>query len=128
MPRMMKLSAAVVAATLIALAAVNGAAQTRTPPGTQAWRTANWHMAIMLVMSTIVAVNILLRLSFWSANTRYPDNPILITSLIIGALVAFGSIYGGSMVYDYAFNVEGDFDHAYEKSEHDRIPGRSEPS
>jgi uncharacterized membrane protein len=98
-----------------------------TPPGTQAWRTANWHMAIMLTMSILVAANILLRLSFWSANTRYPDNPILVLSLIIGALVTFGSIYGGSMVYDYAFNVEGDIDHAYTESEVDKIPGKTDP-
>ena len=98
------------------------------PSGTQAWRTANWHMAIMLVMSLIVAMNIFLRLSFWGANVRFPDLPILVMSLLIGGLVSLGSLYGGTMVYEYAFNVEGDFDHAYEKSEHDRMPGHSEPS
>ena len=98
-----------------------------TPPGTQAWRTANWHMAVMLTMSVLVAVNVFLRLSFWSANVRFPDLPILITSVLIGSMVAYGSIYGGTMVYEYAFNVEGDFDHAYEKSEHDKIPGRADP-
>ena len=96
------------------------------PSGTQAWRTANWHMAIMLVMSVIVAMNIFLRLSFWGANVRFPDVPILVMSLLIGGLVSFGSLYGGAMVYEYAFNVEGDFDHAYEKSEVDRMPGQSD--
>lgn len=99
-----------------------------TPRDTQAWRTANWHMAIMLGMSLLVAVNIFLRLSFWSANVRFPDLPILITSVLIGGLVAFGSMYGGTMVYEYAFNVEGDFDHAYEKSEQDKIPGQAPPA
>ena len=98
-----------------------------TPPGTQAWRTANTHMAIMLTMSVIVAFNIFLRLSFWSANVRFPDLPILISSVLVGLLVSWGSLYGGSMVYEYGFNVEMDFDHAYEKSETDHVPGRPEP-
>src|SRR5687767_2166636 len=62
-----------------------------TPPGTQAWRTANVHMAIMLTMSAIVAFNIFLRLSFWSANVRFPDLPILISSVLVGLLVSWGS-------------------------------------
>jgi len=44
---------------------------------------------------------------------------------LIGLLVIFGSIYGGAMVYEFAFNVEQDFDHAYTESPEDHWPGRS---
>lgn len=94
------------------------------PPGTQAWRTANWHMGIMLFTSMIVAADIFLRLAFWGADARFVDTTILSLSVIAGLLVAFGSIYGGAMIYEYAFNVEQDFDHAYERSEVDRVPGQ----
>jgi uncharacterized membrane protein len=91
-----------------------------TPKHTQAWRTANWHMAVMLTVTAIVIVDILLRLANWDAG--YAEPVVLIVSLIAGGLVAFGALYGGQMVYDFAFNVEGDFDHAYEESEADRVP------
>jgi uncharacterized membrane protein len=85
-----------------------------TPRRTQAWRTANWHMAVMLTTSILVAADILLRLAYWQTGIQQgADLPIMILSLLCGGLVAYGSIYGGTMVYEYAFNVEGDFDHAY---------------
>jgi uncharacterized membrane protein len=92
-----------------------------TPKHTQAWRTANWHMAVMLTVTAIVIVDILVRLANWDAG--YAEPAVLILSLLAGGLVAFGALYGGQMVYDFAFNVEGDFDHAYEESETDRVPG-----
>jgi uncharacterized membrane protein len=95
-----------------------------TPNHTQAWRTANWHMAVMLTVTAIVIVDILLRLSNWDAG--YAELSVLILSLVAGGLVSFGALYGGQMVYDYAFNVEQDFDHAYEESETDRVPGAAE--
>jgi uncharacterized membrane protein len=91
-----------------------------TPKHTQAWRTANWHMAVMLTVTAIVIVDILVRLANWDAG--YAEPAVLILSLLAGGLVAFGALYGGQMVYDFAFNVEGDFDHAYEESESDRVP------
>lgn len=95
-----------------------------TPPHTQAWRTANWHMAIMLFMSILVAINIVARLGLWGVEARFADGLVLGLSLVIGVLTAFGSMYGGAMVYEYGFNVESDFDHAYEESERDLIPGQ----
>ena len=93
-----------------------------TPRHTQAWRTANWHMAVMLTMSILVAFDILARLAGWEGGTS--DLVVTILSVVIGILVVFGAAYGGSMVYDYAFNVESDFDHAYAKSDRDRLPGQ----
>jgi hypothetical protein len=40
------------------------------------------------------------------------------------ALVAFGATYGGSLVYDYGFNVETSGDHpAWHESDKDVSPG-----
>ena len=99
-----------------------------TPRRTQAWRTANFHMAVMLTMSILVAVDILLRLAYWETGiVQGADLPITILSLIIGALVTFGAGYGGTLVYEYAFNVEGDFDHAYIESDRDKEIGEEAP-
>ena len=95
-----------------------------TPRHTQAWRTANWHMAVMLTMSIIVAFNILARLASWDGG--YADTMVTVLSVVIALTVILGAAYGGSMVYDYAFNVESDIDHAYTKSERDRLPGQKD--
>lgn len=92
-----------------------------TPRGTQVWRTANFHMAVMLTMSMIVAADILMRLAIWDGG--YTDLTVLILSLVIALLVTLGAAYGGTMVYDYAFNVEMEpMEHAYSPSEVDRLP------
>ena len=93
-----------------------------TPKHSQAWRTANWHMAVMLTMSIVVAFNILARLASWDGG--YADTLVTVLSLVVALAVIYGAAYGGSMVYDYAFNVESDIDHAYTKSERDRLPGQ----
>lgn len=96
-----------------------------TPNRTQAWRTANWHMAVMLVMSMFVAANIVLRLAYWDTGYEQgSDGTITTLSAIIGVLVTFGALYGGAMVYEFGFNVEQDFDHAYTESTDDHYPGR----
>lgn len=100
-----------------------------TPARTQAWRTANWHMAVMLATSMVVAIDILLRLAYW--HTGYDegvDLKLMILSLVSGGLVSFGALYGGAMVYEFAFNVEQDIDHAYTESEKDRYPGEEKAS
>ena len=96
------------------------------PNRTQAWRTANWHMAVMLSMSMVVAANIMLRFAYWQTGYEQgTDSTITILSAVIGVLVIFGSLYGGAMVYEFAFNVEQDFDHAYTESTEDHFPGRA---
>jgi uncharacterized membrane protein len=96
-----------------------------TPRRTQAWRTANWHMAVMLTMSMIVAADIMLRFAYWDTGYEQgADSTIMILSALIGVLVTFGALYGGAMVYEFGFNVEMDFDHAYTESESDHYPGQ----
>lgn len=91
-----------------------------TPPRTQAWRTANWHMAVMLVMSMIVAANILLRLGYWEGG--YSEPLVTTLSVVIAALVGFGSLYGGALVYEHNFNVETLKDEVWEEREEDVFP------
>lgn len=80
-----------------------------TEPGTQAWRTANWHMAVMLTVMLLVLIDILLRLrAFDGAHTT---TPVLVLSIVIGCLVSYGAAYGGALVYEYGFNVETAGDH-----------------
>ena len=96
-----------------------------TPPGTQAWRTANWHMAIMLTAQVLVMALVIFRYNIdVQSNTSFA---LMAFSVGIFALVAYGATYGGSMVYDYAFNVEQDIDYAWEKRESDVVPGQEKP-
>jgi hypothetical protein len=48
----------------------------------------------------------------------------MILSILAGALVSYGAAYGGSLVYDYQFNVENlDGSTAWDESESDQMPG-----
>ena len=92
-----------------------------TPKHTQAWRTANWHMAVMLTVTAIVIVNIIVRLA---SDSNATPAGVMIISLIIGGLVSLGAAYGGALVYEYGFNVETSGDHpAWHESEEDVYPG-----
>jgi uncharacterized membrane protein len=89
-----------------------------TPKHTQVWRTANSHMALMLTTTVIVLIDIVLRLSYWDEG--YAELPVLILSLLALALVSIGAAYGGSLVYEYGFNVENATDlPQYHESETD---------
>lgn len=96
-----------------------------TPKHTQARRTANWHMTVMFTVTAIVIVNIIVRLAQWEEG--YATLGVLILSLIAGGLVSFGATYGGSLVYDYEFNVEQTYGGVWEESERDIYPGETSP-
>lgn len=93
-----------------------------TPKHTQAWRTANWHMAVMLTVTALVVGNLVLRLDDYD-NTIAAGPGLLLYTALVGLLVSFGAAYGGTLVYDYAFNVEQDMGYAWEESESDKLPG-----
>jgi uncharacterized membrane protein len=94
-------------------------------PGTQARRTANWHMTVMLIVTGIVIVDIVVRLVQWSDG--YTQPAVLILSILSGLLVAYGATYGGTLVFDYGFNVETAGDHpVWHKSEADVMPSQKE--
>ncbi|MDQ4065728.1 MAG: DUF2231 domain-containing protein [Actinomycetota bacterium] len=96
-----------------------------TPPRTQAWRTANWHGLIMIVSQILGLALVLFRLNIdMQPHTSFA---LMLFSLGLFGLIAFGATYGGGLVYDYAFNVEQDIDYAWEKRDTDVLPGKEKP-
>ncbi len=92
-----------------------------TTPHTQAWRTANWHMTVMLTVTAVVIVDIIVRLLSYDAASA--PVVVVVLSVIAGALVGYGATYGGALVYDYGFNVETAGDHpVWHTSEQDVRP------
>src|SRR5207248_5172468 len=61
-----------------------------TEPGNQARRTANWHMAVMLTVTGIVVADVVIRLAQWG-NNEATSMLVMILSIIVGALTAFGA-------------------------------------
>jgi hypothetical protein len=50
---------------------------------------------------------------------------IAVLSVVIALLVSVGATFGGSLVYDYGFNVETAGDHpVWHRSENDVFPGQ----
>lgn len=93
-----------------------------TAKHTQVWRTANWHMTVMLTVTVIVIINIIIRLLQF--NDGYARVFTMILSIVAGLLVSYGAIYGGSLVYDYQFNVESlEGKTAWDETEVDQDPG-----
>jgi len=88
---------------------------------TQVWRTINWHAVVMLTVTAIVLVDVVVRLSGY--GTHHTTLGVLVLSLLAGLLVAYGAVYGGSLVFDYAFNVEGQDDSTvWDETEQDFFP------
>jgi uncharacterized membrane protein len=87
---------------------------------TQVWRTINWHATVMLTVTALTIVDLLLRIpSFEEGQTQVSW---LILSLLAAALVSFGAAYGGTLVFEYGFNVEN-VDEVWKESEVDLFPG-----
>jgi uncharacterized membrane protein len=93
-----------------------------TAKHTQVWRTANWHMTLMLTVTLIVIIDIIVRLLQFTEG--YTELFTMILSILAGALVSYGATYGGSLVYDYQFNVESlEGKTAWDETEVDQNPG-----
>jgi uncharacterized membrane protein len=89
---------------------------------TQVWRTANWHMTVMLSVTAIVVVDVVVRIAGFDDNTTAL---VLALSLLAGGLVALGAAYGGAMVFDYQFNVEPlKGSTVWDETEEDQLAGR----
>jgi uncharacterized membrane protein len=90
---------------------------------TQVWRTANWHAVVMVTVQVIVLVNLLVR--YDQLHDGAASVPVAILSVIAAGLVAFGAAYGGSLVFDYQFNVSDiSRSTAWDETEEDQFPGR----
>jgi len=95
-----------------------------TTKGTQARRTVNAHAWTMVTVTVLVLVDIGLRLFLYEGNPHTPLG-ILALSLVAAALTAVGGTIGGSLAYDYGFNVETSGDHpVWHVSETDVFPGQ----
>lgn len=113
------------------LAALTGLwdARKSSEAGTQARRTINTHATIMLTVTALALTDIVWRLNTYNTKHSTPTG-IAVLSTVIALLVSVGATFGGSLVYDYGFNVETAGDHpAWHKSETDVFPGDpSDPS
>jgi uncharacterized membrane protein len=91
--------------------------------GTQARRTANTHATIMLTVTALAIIDIALRLNGYHTHAFAPTG-ITVLSVVIAALVSLGATYGGTLVFDYGFNVETAGDSpVWHESETDVLPG-----
>lgn len=98
-----------------------------TPRGTQAWRTANAHALAMVTVTLLVVANVVVRMS--AADDAATPAAALALSVLTAVLTVVGSAYGGSLVFDYGFNVETAGDHpAWHESEVDVLPGEKPPA
>ena len=94
-----------------------------TEKGTQARRTVNAHAWTMVVVTGLVIAGIVVRaVGFWDE----PSTPVpaLVLSVAAALLTVLGGTIGGSLVFDYGFNVETAGDHpVWHRSEADVFPG-----
>jgi uncharacterized membrane protein len=89
----------------------------------QVWRTANWHMTIMLTVTAIVIVDIVVR--WGQLHDGQASTAVTVLSVIAAGGVLLGAGYGGTMVFDYQFNVEGLKDSTvWDETDVDQFPGR----
>jgi uncharacterized membrane protein len=95
---------------------------------TQVWRTINWHATVMLTVTAITLIDVILRVSDFDQGQT--QGSWLVLSLLAAALVTFGAAYGGTLVFEYGFNVEN-VEEVWKESDEDhvRLPrGGSSPS
>ena len=94
--------------------------------GTQARRTINTHATIMITVTVLALVDIAWRLNDYHTEPVTPIG-IGVLSVVIALLVSVGATFGGSLVYEYGFNVETAGDHpVWHKSETDVFPGHDD--
>jgi uncharacterized membrane protein len=107
------------------LAALTGWRDWRTSsePGNQARRTINTHAVIMITVTALALADIAWRLDKYHSVSCTPGG-LMVLSALVAALVSLGATYGGTLVFDYGFNVETAGDHpVWHTSETDVFPG-----
>jgi uncharacterized membrane protein len=112
-------------AAVSVLAALTGWADWHrsSSPGTQARRTANTHALTMVTVTVLTLVDLAVRLSLHDRAATPAGLAAL--SVVVAVLVSVGASFGGSLVYDYGFNVETAGDSpVWHPSEVDVLPGQ----
>ena len=95
-----------------------------TKKGTQARRTVNAHAWTMVAVTVLVVLAIALRV-FAQWDERSTTGVALLLTMAAAALTVLGGTIGGSLAYDYGFNVETSGDHpVWHESEEDVFPGQ----
>lgn len=115
-------------AVVSVMAALTGLwdAKESSEAGTQARRTINTHAAIMIAVTVLVLADIAWRLT--DHDTATPVG-VMVLSVVVALLVSLGATFGGSLVFEYGFNVETAGDHpVWHPSERDVLPGEDEPA
>jgi uncharacterized membrane protein len=96
--------------------------------GTQARRTINSHATIMVSVTVLAIVDTIWRLNSYHTEVVTPVG-LVVLSVVIALLVSLGATFGGTLVYDYGFNVETAGDSpVWHKSETDVLPGQHDDS
>jgi uncharacterized membrane protein len=94
-----------------------------TKKGTQARRTVNAHAWTMVTVTVLVLVDIVLRRFVYDDIAHTPGR-VMVLTLVVAGLTVVGGTIGGSLAYDYGFNVETSGDHpVWHPSEVDVLPG-----
>jgi uncharacterized membrane protein len=92
--------------------------------GTQARRTINTHATIMVTVTVLAIVDTIWRLNSYHTEPVTPGG-LVVLSVVVALLVSLGATFGGTLVYDYGFNVETAGDSpVWHKSETDVLPGQ----
>jgi uncharacterized membrane protein len=92
--------------------------------GTQARRTINTHATIMITVTVLALADVAWRLNDYHTEPVTPIG-VAILSVVVALLVSVGATFGGSLVFEYGFNVETAGDHpVWHQSEEDVFPGR----
>ncbi len=98
-----------------------------TEADTQARRTANAHAWTMLSVTTLVLVDIALRV-FAFTDDQHTPVVVRVPSVLIALLTTVGAAIGGTLTFDYGFNVEtAGGSPAWHRSEDDLLPGEERP-
>lgn len=85
---------------------------------TQVWRTMNFHATVMIVVTVLTVLGLVMRIGgFDEGQTQLLW---LVLSCLAAALVLFGAAYGGTLVFEYGFNVEN-IDEVWNESEQDHV-------
>jgi uncharacterized membrane protein len=93
-------------------------------PGTQARRTVNAHALMMITATVLVVVDLVVR-DLFEGDHRHSSILVTVLSLAIALFIVVGATLGGSLVYDYGFNVETAGDSpVWHPSETDLLPGQ----
>lgn len=113
-------------AAVSVLAALTGWADWHrsSEPGTQARRTVNAHALTMVTVTLLVLADLALRGLVWADRGATPAL-VVVLSVLAAVLVVPGATIGGSLVFDYGFNVETATDSpVWHRDEVDLRPGQ----